>query len=180
MAFNLQYFHEMILSYLDLSRLEKGELDVSKAHVSLADEIVQPIVSGLERELQEKKMVLESHIPGTMAVYADRNLLKIVYDNLISNAIKYGRDGGRVTLDVYENTTKVTLSVWNESEGIPPEKMTQLFQKFSRLDNPEFAGKKGTGLGLYICKEIVEKHGGEIWVDSKIGEWVRFSFTLPK
>ena len=67
-----------------------------------------------------------------------------------------------------------------ELKGIPPEKKGQLFQRFSRLDTtPAASGKKGTGLGLFICKEIVEKHGGQIWADSKVGEWAKFSFTLP-
>jgi signal transduction histidine kinase len=70
--------------------------------------------------------------------------------------------------------------VLNDSAGIPSEKIPLLFKKFSRLDDPEYAGKKGTGLGLFICKEIIEKHGGEIWADSQIGKWVKFSFTLPK
>jgi signal transduction histidine kinase len=102
------------------------------------------------------------------------------YNNLLSNAVKYGREGGKGVLDVQENRDKVTLSVCNDSEGISPEKQTLLFKKFSRLDSPEYAGKKGTGLGLYICKEIVERHQGEIWVDSQMGAWVKFSFTLPK
>ena len=106
--------------------------------------------------------------------------ISLGYDNLLSNAVKYGREGGAIVLDAQENEDKVTLSVRNDSEGIPPEKMAVLFKKFSRLDSPEYAGKRGTGLGLYICKEIVEKQGGEIWADSQVGEWVKFSFTLPK
>jgi len=82
-------------------------------------------------------------------------------------------------LDGRRDGDNVTLSVFNEGKGIPPEKMPKLFQKFSRLDSPEHAKKKGTGLGLYICREIVQEHGGKIWADSKAEEWVRFSFTLP-
>ena len=178
-ARSLDYFHDMIKNYLDLSRLEKGELEVNKGQVSLCTYIVAPVLEGLERELQQKQMVVENHIPENMTLNVDGNLLRIVYDNLLSNAIKYGREGGAVVFDAQASSDQVTLSVCNDSEGIPPEKMSLLFKKFSRLSNPEFAGKKGTGLGLYICKEIVEKHGGEIWVDSKMGEWVKFSFTLP-
>jgi signal transduction histidine kinase len=124
--------------------------------------------------------VIKNEIPESLMLNADSNLLRIVYDNLLSNAIKYGREEGMIVLDAHENTHKVTLSVRNDGEGIPPEKMSKLFKKFSRLDSPEYAGKKGTGLGLYTCKEIIEKHGGEIWADSKMGEWVKFNFTMPK
>jgi signal transduction histidine kinase len=126
-------------------------------------------------------MAVENHIPASCTLNIDGNLLKIVYDNLLSNAIKYGREGGSVVLDMRDGDDGyVTLSVLNASAGIPLEKIPLLFKKFSRLDDPEYAGKKGTGLGLFICKEIVEKHGGKIWADSKMGEWVKFSFTLPK
>ena len=82
-------------------------------------------------------------------------------------------------LDAENDSAQVKLVVRNEGEGIPPEMMGLLFGKFSRLDGPACAGKKGTGLGLYICKEIVEKHGGRIWADSRMGEWAKFSLTLP-
>lgn len=178
-ALSLDYFQDMIKNYLDLSRLEKGELEVNKRQISLYTQVVTPVLKGLERELQERQMVLENRIPEYLTLNADGNLLRIVYDNLLSNAIKYGREGGAVVLDARENDGQVTLGVRNDSEGIPPEKMPLLFKKFSRLDSPEYASKKGTGLGLYICKEIVEKQGGEIWVDSEMRKWVKFSFTLP-
>jgi two-component system NtrC family sensor kinase len=179
-AQSLDYFQDMIQNYLDLSRLEKGELKVNKAQVLLHTQVVEPILDGLQRELEEKQIAVENRVPESLALNADGNLLKIVYNNLLSNAVKYGREGGKVVLDVQENRNRVTLSVCNDSEGIPPEKQTLLFKKFSRLDSPEYAGKKGTGLGLYICKEIVEKHQGKIWVDSQMGAWVKFSFTLSK
>jgi signal transduction histidine kinase len=82
-------------------------------------------------------------------------------------------------LEARQGMDRVTLSVRNDGAGIPPEKIAMLFRKFGRLDTPESVAKRGTGLGLYICKEIVEKQGGEIWADSRVGEWVKFSFTLP-
>jgi signal transduction histidine kinase len=169
-AQSLDYFQDMVKNYLDLSRLEKGELEVHKSQVSLYTDVVAPVIEGLERALQERRMVLENHISEDMVLNVDGNLLRIVYDNLLSNAIKYGREGGAIELDARESDSQVTLSVRNDGEGIPPEKMSLLFKKFSRLDSPEYAKKKGTGLGLYICKEVVEKQGGEIRADSKVGE----------
>ena len=179
-AQSLEYFQEMILNYLDLSRLEKGELEIKETQVPLNADLISPVLAGFARALEEKRMTVENHIPDSTILCADSDLLRIVYDNLISNAIKYGREGGKIELDAYETNNMVNLSVRNEGEGIPAEMMPKLFKKFSRLDNPEYAGKKGTGLGLYTCKEIVEKHGGEIWANSKLGEWVMFSFTIPK
>lgn len=179
-ARSLDYFHDMIKNYLDLSRLEKGELEVNKRSVTLHSEVVMPVLEGLERELREKRMEVRNCIPHEMELNADRDLLRIVYDNLLSNAIKYGRESGMIVLDAQGGKNKITMSVYNEGKGIPKEKMSMLFKKFSRIDSPEYAGKKGTGLGLFICEEIIEKQGGKIWAESKEGKWVKFSFTLPK
>ncbi len=179
-ARSLSYFGDMIKNYLDLSRLEKGELRVNKIPLKLCPDVVDPVLSGLARGIQERKMVVENVIPPQLEFHADRDLLRIVYDNLLSNAVKYGREGGRIVLDAKENETMVTLRVQNEGAGIPADKLPQLFKKFSRLEGPAYRGKRGTGLGLYICNEIVEKHGGKIQAESKEGEWVRFFFSLPK
>ncbi len=177
---SLDYFHDMIKNYLDLSRLEKGELEVDKKQVLLQADVITPVLEVLERELKEHRMVVENCVSAELALNVDSDLLRIVYDNLLSNAIKYGRQSGTIRLDVQENTDHVTLSVRNDGRGISPERMSMLFKKFRRLDTPGYAGEKGSGLGLYICKEIIEKMGGEIWADSKEGEWVKFSFRLPR
>jgi two-component system NtrC family sensor kinase len=176
-AQSLDYFHDMIKNYLDLSRLEKGEIKANKGRFILHREIVAPLLEELEAGLNEKKMRVEIRISPELEVFTDRNLLRIVYDNLLSNAIKYGKQGGTIVLDAQKGKSGITMSVWNEGSGIPQGKMNRLFRKFSRLDNPEYAGKKGTGLGLFICKEIIEKQGGRIWVESEEGRWVKFTFT---
>jgi len=178
-AKSLDYFQDMVRNYLELSRLEKGELEVRKRQVTLQTDVVEPALDSLGREIQERHMTVDNRLPADLVLNADGNLMRIVYDNLLSNALKYGREGGTISLEAVAADDLVTLSVRNDGEGIPPEKKSMLFRRFSRLDTPQYAGKKGTGLGLFICKEIVEKHGGQIWVDSKIGEWVKFSFTLP-
>lgn len=179
-AQSLAYFQDMIRDYLDLSRLEKGELEVCKTYIPLHTRVVDPVLVGLAGELQQRRMAIEDRILHGKVVYADAGLLRIVYDNLLSNAVKYGLEGGTILLDAQENGSHVILSVRNDSSGISPDKLPQLFRKFSRLDSPEHLGKRGTGLGLYVCKEIVEKHGGQIWAESQMGEWVKFSFSLPK
>jgi two-component system NtrC family sensor kinase len=178
-AQSLDYFEDMVKNYLDLSRLEKGELEVHRQEVILYPQVIEPVLEGLEQSLHSRGMYVVNEIPEDLVIYADGNLLRIVYDNLLSNAIKYGGQGGKIMLDARRNEDEVTLSVFNEGQGIPAGKMFQLFKKFSRLEGSDRSKEKGTGLGLYICREIVEKHGGEIWADSEEGEWVRFCFTLP-
>jgi len=179
-AKSLDYFQDMVRNYLDLSRLEQGQLVAKKRHIDLQTAVVEPALDALDRQIQDRRMTVENRIPQDLKVEADPTLLRIVYDDLLSNAVKYGREGAGILLEAQETDDTLTLSVRNDGEGIPPEKKGQLFQRFSRLDTtPAASGKKGTGLGLFICKEIVEKHGGQIWADSKVGEWAKFSFTLP-
>ncbi|MFW6082416.1 MAG: cache domain-containing protein [Chloroflexota bacterium] len=178
-AQTLEYFEDMVKNYLDLSRLEKGELKAHKQMVALNAEVIEPVLQHIEQSLEEKDMHVANRVLDDFQVTADRDLLRIVYDNLLSNAVKYGEEGGRIELGAQKGDDEVTLSVFNEGQGIPSDEMPRLFKKFSRLERPEHARKKGTGLGLYICREIIEKHGGEIWADSEEGAWVRFSFTLP-
>lgn len=178
-AKSLDYFQDMVRNYLDLSRLEQGQLIVKKRPIKLVETIIGPALEALERQLAERRITVDNQVSDELSVNADPTLLRVVYDDLLSNAVKYGREGGGILLEAEARNDRLILSVRNDGEGIPPEKQAQLFKRFSRLDTPSATGKKGTGLGLYICKEIVEKHGGEIWADSKMGEWVKFSFTLP-
>jgi signal transduction histidine kinase len=178
-AKSLDYFKEIIKSYLDLSRLEKGEIVVRKALVAFETLILAPVAESHERALLAREMKLETAIPPGFEVYADKDLLRIVIDNLLGNAIKYGRDGARVRIEAMPHGGEARVSVTNDGEGIPADKLSLLFRKFSRVADASLAGKKGTGLGLYICKEIVEKHGGKIWVESEQGKWTRFTLSLP-
>jgi signal transduction histidine kinase len=178
-ARSLQDLTDMVRNYLDLSRLEKKEMQITKNYFPLNARVVKPVLQELENGIQRRQMAIENGIPEGKVVYADAGLLKIVYGNLLSNAVKYGREGGTIGLEVQDHGLAITLSVCNDSSGIAPDQMPLLFKKFGRLYDPEYADQRGTGLGLYICREIVEKHGGSIWVDSQMGEWVKFSFTLP-
>jgi two-component system, NtrC family, sensor kinase len=179
-AQSLDYLNEMIKHYLDLSRLEKGELRVNKRAANLCPEVIEPALQGLMAALEDKQMTIQNCVPDPLELFCDPNLLRIVYDNLVSNAIKYGKNGGVVVLGAEIVDGEAILSVLNEGDGIAADKLSFLFQKFSRIENARHAGKKGTGLGLFICKEIVEQHGGRISAESEEGRWTRFNIVLPR
>lgn len=179
-ARSLEDTQDMIRDYLDLSRLEMGELEISRNYFALNARVVRPVLEGLQSQVDRRRMVIENGIPEGKVVCADASLLQVVYFNLLSNAVKYGRERGKIRLEVQEDEQAITLSVRNDGSGIEPDQIPLLFKKFSRLYSQGCVSQHGTGLGLYICRQIVEKHGGEIWVETHTGEWVRFSFTLPK
>ena len=125
-------------------------------------------------------MRLESRIGRDVVARCDRRLVAAVFDNLVSNAVKYGRLGGEIRLEAERSDPGIwTVRVWNEGPGFAPEAADRLFRKFSRIPGERGDTKPGTGLGLYVSRQIVERHGGRIWAESEPGVWARFSFTLP-
>lgn len=114
-------------------------------------------------------------------VKGDQSKLRQALQNLVSNAVKYSPKGGKVDITVVNySDEEILFSVCDEGIGIPPEQRDKLFQKFSRIDSAEVNNIKGSGLGLWICREIIKAHGGRIWVESEPGLGSKFKFTLKK
>ena len=110
---------------------------------------------------------------------ADRDKVRQVLVNLVENAIKYSPDGGGVEVGVESQDSTVLFYVRDKGLGIPPEEQSRVFEKFYRADPQMRRGVGGTGLGLYICNELVTRMGGRIWVKSSSGEGSTFLFELP-
>ena len=177
---NLDQSVEMAKNYLDLSRIEKDELHFQPAALRLKSEVLESVLADLATIIDANRMRVEDGVGEDVALEADAELLRVVYTNLVGNACKYGREGGVVRLEATDQGSTYRLEVWNEGEGVPQEKMNQLFQKFSRVHQPARGAPKGTGLGLFITRTIVERHGGKIWVEGREGEWIDFIMELPK
>jgi signal transduction histidine kinase len=176
-ARSLDHFESMVKNYLDLSRIEKGELEVRKEKVLFREAILQPAIQHFEKQRQERGMNLEDRVPAGIELAADKSLLGIVCNNLLGNALKYGKQGGRVVIAAEDKPDRVELRFFNEGCPIPEKQKEHLFRRFSRLPGSEHT--KGTGLGLFIIKEIIEKHGGKVGIETQTDGNV-FTFTLPK
>ncbi len=169
---------EMILNYLNLSRIERGELQVRARPLHAENDVVRPLLSNFRGRLEAKGMRIELEMSDDLFVQADPSLLQIVYDNLLDNAIKYGREGGLVRITGARRDGTAELHVWNDGPGVPPDREDKLFGKFCRLQDSK-GKERGTGLGLFIAREIVQRHGGDIHAVSAPGAWIDFVFTLP-
>jgi two-component system, NtrC family, sensor kinase len=169
---------EMILNYLNLSRIERGELQVRARPLHVENDVVRPLLGSFRGRLDAKGMRIEVEMEEDLFVQADPSLLQIVYENLLNNAVKYGREGGlvRITGARWDGTAE--LHVWNDGPGVPPDQVDALFGKFYRLRNLK-EKERGTGLGLFIAREVVKRHGGNIRAESVLGSWIDFIFTLP-
>jgi two-component system, NtrC family, sensor kinase len=169
----------MTRKYLDLSRIEKGELQVNPQPMDMIGDVVMPVLESFQEAIAAKAVAIDNEMPGRIALTGDRDLLQIVYKNLIDNALKYGRQGGTIRLTCTPMAHAWRFEVWNEGEGLAEAQLAQVFDKFVRLRRMEGLAQ-GTGLGLFITREIVHKHGGDIRAESDQGKWVKFVFTLPE
>jgi signal transduction histidine kinase len=177
---NLSSSVEMVKNYLDLSRIETGELFFQPKRLHLSSEVVAPTLTALSTLIDSSRIRVEDQTDEGVILEADGELLRVVYTNLIGNACKYGRQGGRIRLRATDRGNSFLLEVWNDGPGVPQEKIDQLFQKFSRIQQGQKGASKGTGLGLFISRKIVELHGGKIWAEGREEEWINFVIELPK
>ncbi|MCS7227760.1 MAG: ATP-binding protein, partial [Endomicrobia bacterium] len=168
----------MINDILDIAKLEAGKMELIMEKVNLV-KVIQSVLE-LQQPQYERKNIKVIFTPPQQEILidADGKLLERVYINLIGNAIKFTPEGGTITVGIKVNNDNTIESyVQDTGEGIPKEYQEKIFEKFGQVKNKT---KGGTGLGLTICKYIIEAHKGKIWVESEIGHGAKFIFTLPQ
>jgi len=169
---------QMINDFLDLARLESGRTHIAQEPVNVT-EVISETLAILQPQAAERQISIALEIPETLpTLIGDADRLKQVMVNLVSNAVKYNHEGGRVDIEVKVGEDELNVAVRDTGRGITEEDLPHIFEKFYRVDDPE-QQTKGTGLGLSIAKHIVEVHGGTISVQSVWGQGSTFAFTLP-
>lgn len=170
----------LVNDLLDLSKLESGKFILDLEPVSLAP-IIEKVLSGLRKSAATKNLEISCHIPEGLAhVKADESRISQVLLNLIDNAIKYTPEGGSVSIELIEKQDAVMVDIKDTGLGIPEKDLPRIFERFYRVDKGRSRMLGGTGLGLSIVKHIVQSHGGNVFVESVLGQGSTFSFTLPK
>ena len=150
-----------------------------KPHIIGFRDICLDILETLNPTARAKNISINYSASDEINLFADVDMLKTVLRNLVSNAIKFTNDGGTINIDAEENIENVTISVSDNGVGIAPDALKKLFDITEVLTTKGTAGETGTGLGTLLCKEIVDKHQGKIWVESTLGEGSKFFFTVP-
>ncbi len=169
----------LINDILDISKIESGKIKMKSDKVSVPA-IVTDSLAGITSFSVNYGVSLSSEIEeGIPEFLGDRDRLIQVVTNLLSNAIKFSPRGGTVYLKAWHQDDMLHMSVRDEGIGIPSEYHDKIFEKFQQVDSSAVREKGGTGLGLPICKAIVEEHGGSMWVESESGRGSTFSFTVP-
>ncbi|NQT31303.1 MAG: GAF domain-containing sensor histidine kinase [Deltaproteobacteria bacterium] len=169
----------LIDQVLDLSKIESGRTELKLAEVALP-EVIESLKNTMLPILKPRRQALNVSIEeGLPTISADKSKLRQVFFNLLSNSSRFTPEGGRIEIKAVSNGTHCHISVTDNGIGIKKEDQERIFEPFCQLGNTTARGSSGTGLGLVVAKQIVEKHGGRVWVESEYGKGSRFSFTLP-
>ena len=176
---SLKNLFALLENLLEWSRSQTGNIEFKPEKFDLNAVVIENIEL-LRGQAQAKSIALEQTSNETTMVYAHRNSINTVIRNLVSNAIKFTPTGGRITLDIKPDGDHVVTSISDTGVGMSPEIISKLFRIDTKHSTKGTANEKGTGLGLILCREFVEKNGGRIWVTSKPEQGSVFSFSLKR
>lgn len=170
---------DLLKNLMDWARSQTGRMDFNPEYFELVN-FIRDVKYLFEPAASQKSITLECDLPPNAIVYADRSMFITVIRNLVSNAIKYTRPGGKVCIGVKEQTGGFLIFVQDNGIGVPANRLDKLFRIDEEISTPGTANERGTGLGLILCKEFIDKHSGRIWVESQQDSGSTFSIFIPE
>lgn len=167
-------------SMLDMSKLESGEFVMNVSRYNIWDTI-SDVAFAFESRIENANIQVRGFQPTRMIVSADKDIIHQVVYNIVDNALKFTHNGGYIGFNVTEDKASgmIVVKIRNSGEGIPPEALPYIFDRFYKTDASRSVHIKGAGIGMYIAKTLVNRSGGDIHVESELGEYTEFIFTLP-
>ncbi|WP_346861212.1 PAS domain-containing sensor histidine kinase [uncultured Draconibacterium sp.] len=170
--------NQLIANLMEWSLLQSGRMNVFPEFFDINFEIDN--VTNLFYEIaRQKTITINKNTPKTTIAYGDKVMINTIIRNLVSNAIKFTRDGGAIIISAKKLKNEILISVIDTGEGIPPTSLHKLFSLVENISTHGTQNEKGTGLGLILCKEFIEKNNGKIWVESTQNVGSKFHFTVP-
>jgi PAS domain S-box-containing protein len=174
-----QHAMNLLMNLLEWSRSQTGRIEFSPEYIDVFNQINE-VSQLLVESANQKSIAILKQIPRNTLVFADKAMLGIILRNLISNAIKFSHPGGEITISAEKKDLELLIEVEDHGVGIKHQGLEKLFRIDQTYSTLGTQNEMGTGLGLILCKEFVEKHGGRIWVESEPGKGSKFSFAIPK
>jgi len=168
----------LITNLLDWALLQMDNLKIQAEKINLKRMVDDN--AKLLSSMHTKLVKIENHIPETAVGFADLNMINLVFRNLMLNGIKFTEDGGQIAISSKDGGDHYTIAIADNGVGIRPEVQSLIFTKTTGYSTRGTANEKGTGLGLILCKEFVERNGGKIWLESEMGKGSTFFFTIKK
>ena len=169
----------LVTGMLNMSKIEAGEMQINLKNFDISATIFKTLLN-FERKINDKNIeIVGLDTMQSITVNADEDMIQQVVYNLIDNAVKFTPDSGYIFIKDYKDSEKTFVSIRNSGDGIERDELNKVFERFYKVDRSRSYDVKGAGLGLFLVKSIIELHGGEIRVDSKVGEYTEFAFWIP-
>ena len=170
----------LVRTMLNLSRIDNGELKLRPADFDISETVLSTVLT-FEKSIDEKQIDIRGlDTLKPKQVHGDEDLLHQVVYNLVENAVKFTNPGGYIQFTVCDSIDRVAVEIENSGSGIQGDELPLVFEKFYKTDKSRSQDKNGMGLGLYLVKTIIRRHGGDISVSSAVNQFTRFSFYIPK
>lgn len=169
----------LVTGMLNMSKIEAGEMQINLKKFDISANIFKTLLN-FEKKISDKNIeIVGLDTMQSVTVNADEDMIQQVIYNLIDNAVKFTPNGGYIFIKDYKDSEKSFVSIRNSGDGIERDELNKVFERFYKVDRSRSYDVKGAGLGLFLVKSIIELHGGEIRVDSKVGEYTEFAFWIP-
>jgi PAS domain S-box-containing protein len=168
----------LLINLMEWSQSQTGRMDYNPVFFDL-ENLINEVTLLFSEISKQKSITLKKSFALSKSILADRDMISAVLRNLISNAIKFTKTEGSVIISVVENNNNLIFSISDNGVGIEQERIEKLFQLTENYSTLGTEKEKGTGLGLILCKDFIEKHNGKIWVDSKIEKGTTINFSIP-
>ncbi|MEF8811486.1 MAG: PAS domain-containing sensor histidine kinase [Bacteroidales bacterium] len=169
---------DLLTNLLEWSRAQSGKIEFNPEYIELVT-VINEVTDLLDDSAKQKSITISRHLPHNLPVFADKDMVLTILRNLISNGIKFTNPGGEIMIRADQQDDRVMVSVADSGVGISEDDFDTLFRMENSRPKPGTQQEKGTGLGLLLCKEFVEVHGGQIWAESTEGAGSVFYFTIP-
>ncbi|MDP3150497.1 MAG: PAS domain S-box protein [Ignavibacteria bacterium] len=171
--------YRLIKNLLDWSRLQSGRMEYKPEKLNL-HQLCDGVFKLIRPTATKKNLQMHNDVSQSVYVYADMNMLNSILQNLISNSVKFTNDYGLITISSDEKDDFYEITISDNGVGMNDKDLAKLFKIDEHFSTKGTKDESGTGLGLLLCKELVEKHGGTIWAESTLGSGTKFHFTIPK
>ena len=170
---------DLLMNLMDWSRMQTGRIEFIPECIDML-ELTNEVLKLLNTSSQQKSIAVSTEFPPLVFVLADKQMISTVLRNLISNAIKFAHAGGEICISAKSKQGEWVITIADNGVGINKEAIDKLFRIDESYSTLGTQNEKGTGLGLLLCKEFVEKHDGRIWIESEVGKGSKFHFSVPK
>lgn len=174
---------DMSAHFLLFSQLKENSIPVHCEEIeNLYNDIIMPVIRNLPENAslamaESMKKIAEQE---PIKLHADKHLLKACFENLFGNAVKYRDPDSEISFNAQDIGPRYQFNIMNKGPGVPYEDADKIFEKFYRSQSAANQCSKGTGIGLYNTRQIIQAHGGAIWCETEPGKWINFIFTIPK